>query len=219
MAFNEKTKHKNQKNLIEALYEITQSEKSEIKFKEINWDIEKPILKLKGLNETPDFTITFGIDENDPTRAHIIPDCDPDRDIYFDTTYTDIKEFSRDILTKVFLMMLTKDILTACSFVMLKLGINCYFANYEGDYGLLKHNPADKVLFLSAKVSLEIDIETITDAFLCDSVGVPDLTDAILIETDSGKSYFIALEQPDEFAMKLEERINKLRNIEPQLAS
>ena len=75
------------------------------------------------------------------------------------------------------------------------------------------------MLFLSTKVSFEIDITTITDASLYDSIGVPDLTDAILIETDSGKSYFIALEQPDDFALQLEKRINKLRNIKPQIAS
>lgn len=219
MVSRDKAKTKNQTKLIEAIYEITQSEKSEIKFEEITWDAAKPILKLKGLNGTPDFTITFGIDENNPAHAHIIPDCEPDRDMYFDTTYTDITEFTTDILAKAFLMMLTKDILTACSLIMIRLGINCYLAHYEDDYGLLKLTPADKVQFLSAKASFEIGVETITEVSLCDSVGVSDLTTAILIETDSGKSYFIALEHPDEFGMKLEERINKVRNIKFQIAS
>ena len=102
---------------------------------------------------------------------------------------------------------------------MLRLGINCYFAHYNGDYGLIKLTPANKVMFMSVKISFEIDIMAITDASLWHSIGVPDLTDAILIETDSGKSYFIALEQPDDFALQLEKRINKLRNIKPQIAS
>ena len=214
MLFNEKAKAKGQKQLIEALYSITKSKGSEIKLDKITWDVEKPILKLKGNNETPDFTITFGIDKNKPALAHVIPDCNPDLGRDFEMTRIDIKK-----LTTKTIISLTKDILSACSLVMLSLGINCYLAYYNGDYGLLKLTLSDKVLFLSKGVSLDIDIEIITDVCLLCCVGLPDLAEAIFIDTDSGKYYFIALEQPDKFAVNLEERVNRLRNIRPQIAS
>jgi hypothetical protein len=40
---------------------------------------------------------------------------------------------------------------------------------------------------------------------------------AILIQTNTEKVYLIALEKPDEFARKLEERINEVRNIKPEI--
>jgi len=190
MIFNEKSKT-NQKQLIAALYEITRSDKCEIKFKEITWDAEKPILKLKGLNGTPDFTITFGINKRKPNRVHIMPDGEPNRDMDFETTYTNFKEFNTDIIAKPYLMMLTKDILEACSLVMATLGINCYLAHYNGEYGWLKLNPKNKIQFLSVK-SIEIDIETIKDTYLTDSSRVPEFDAAILIETNSDHSYYIA---------------------------
>ena len=217
MIFNETTKT-NQKQRVEALFEITQSDKCEIKFKEITWDIEKPIRKLKGLNETPDFTITFGINKRKSNRAHIVPDHKPSRHNYFDTTYTNFKEFNTDILAKPYLMMLTKDILEACSLVMVTLGINCYLAHYNGEYGWLKLNPENKIQFLSAK-SIEIDIETIKDTYLTDSSRVPEFDAAILIETNSDHSYYIALNKPDEFGMELATRRMKLENVEPLSAS
>jgi hypothetical protein len=53
---------------------------------------------------------------------------------------------------------------------------------------------------------IENDIKDITNTSFWDSVKVPDLTDAIRIETKSGKSYLIALEKADEFAKKLDEK-------------
>jgi len=82
----------------------------------------------------------------------------------------------------------------------------------------LKFTPENKVLFLSEK-SIEIDIETILDTYLLDCFGVPEFTDAILIETKSDNSYYIALEKPDEFGMELAERREKLGNVETILAS
>ena len=198
MVFNEKAKKKNQKQLVEALYEITQSDKSDIKFKEITWDVEKPILKLKGHNKTPDFTITFVKGANGESTAFMSTGYDHDRDICFKVAGTNIRT-------------LTKEILAGCSRIMITLGINCYLANYEGDYGLIKLAPTNKLLFLaSTKVSLEIDMETITDASLCESASDPNLPVAILIKTEDDKSYKIALEP--KLVKILSERINQLLN-------
>jgi hypothetical protein len=82
----------------------------------------------------------------------------------------------------------------------------------------LKFTPENKVLFLSDK-SIEIDIETIVDTYLLDCFIVPEFTAAVLIETDNDNSYFIALEQIDRFSDELAERITKVRNKEPRLAS
>jgi hypothetical protein len=198
MVFSAKTKKKNQKQLVEALFGITRLDESDIKFKEISWDAEKPILKFKGLNETPDFTITFVKGDNGESTAFMSTEKDHNRDICFKVTRNDIRR-------------LTKEILTGCSLIMLSLGINCFLANYEGDYGLIKLAPTNRLLFLaSTKVSFEIDIETVTEASHCKSADVPNLPDAILIATESGKSYFIALEPI--FAETLVERINQLLN-------
>jgi len=204
MIFNGKNKMENQQRLIESLHGLTQSEKSDIQFEEITWDIEKPILKLKGINGTPDFTITFGINDN-PARIHIMPDCDPSYDMTFEMPYTNFKEFVNDILM-------------TCSVIILRMSINPYLGYYNGHHVLLKFTPENKLLFSSHK-SLEIDIETITDSYLMDSLRVPEFTSAILIETDSDNSYYIALEKPDEFGMELAQRRSKLENIEHLLAS
>ena len=82
----------------------------------------------------------------------------------------------------------------------------------------LKFTPENKVLFLSEK-SIEIDIETILDTYLLDCFGVPEFTDAILIETKSDNSYFIALEKPNEFGMELATRRTELDNAKPLSAS
>jgi hypothetical protein len=219
MFFKKNAEAKNQKQLIEALFEITRSNMSEIKFREITWDSEKPILRLKGLNETPDFTISFGIDKNNPARAHIMPDCDPSLGMHFEMTYNDFNEFSTEILAKPFIMMAVKDILEAFESIMLRLGVDCYLAYYEGDYGLLKLNPGNQVLFISGKDDLKIDIESIIEVYLVDYLEVPDMSAAILIQTKNDKTYLIALAQPEEFARKLEDIINDVRNIAPRMAS
>ena len=202
MIFSGKTKAKNHQRLAEALYEMTQSDECEIKFSDIAFDVEKPIMKLKGLNNTPDFTITFG---NNLNRAHIIPDSDPSYDMHFETTLTNLRK-------------LTYDILMACSVIMLRLSVKAYKAFYNGNYGSLRFSPENKILFLSDK-PIEIEIETIVDTYLMDSFRVPEFTNAILIETNSDNSYYIALEKPDEFGMELATRRMKLDNIEPLSAS
>jgi len=175
----------------------------EIKFKDIAFDVEKPIMKLKGLNNTPDFTITFG--NNNLNRAHIIPDSDPSYDMHFETTLTNLRK-------------LTYDILMACSVIMLRLSVKAYKAFYNGNYGSLRFSPENKILFLSDK-PIEIDIETIVDTYLLDCFRVPEFTDAILIETKSDNSYFIALEKPNEFGMELATRRTELDNAKPLSAS
>jgi len=82
----------------------------------------------------------------------------------------------------------------------------------------LKFTPENKVLFLSEK-SIEIDIETIKDTYLTDSSRVPEFDAAILIETNSDHSYYIALNKPDEFGMELATRRMKLDNVELLSAS
>jgi hypothetical protein len=212
MVFSGKNKETNQQKLIAALRGLTQSEKSDIQFGAITWDAEKPILRLKGLNGTPDFNITFDIDMCNPTRAHIVPECDPKRDMDFHMRYAYINRLNPDML-----VALTKDIINACRVVIIRLTLNCYEANYNGDYGMIRLTPADKVQFLSDK-SFEIDIDNITDITLEDCYLVPEFTAAILIETPDN-IYFIPIEQIDRFSDELAERITKVRNKEPRLAS
>ena len=217
MILNEKTKT-NQEQLVEAIFEITQSEQCEIKFSEIIWVAEKPILKLKGLDGTPNFIVTFGIDKQNPKLFRITSDSDSESQIDFEMTYSNFKKFKKEIFDKELTMMLVRDIMAACCHVMLKLGVNCYLAHYNGEFGTLKITPENKVVFLSDK-SIEIEIDIITDTYLMDSFRVFELPNAILIETDSDNSYYIALERAERFGIELAERRMKLDNVEPLSAS
>jgi|GEM_PF-1217150 len=196
MVFSIRTKKKKQEQLVEALLAITRLDESDIRFKGITWDTEKPVLNIKGLNQTPDFNVTFTRDANGESTAFMRTKEDDGRDICFKVTSGDIRK-------------LTEEILTGCSLIMLSLGIDCYLAHYEGDYGLVKLAPINRLLFLaSSKKSLAIDMDTITEASLCQSGEVPNLPDTISINTEDDKSYKIAMEP--KFARTLLDRINQL---------
>lgn len=96
---------------------------------------------------------------------------------------------------------------------------NCYVAEFEDVKGLIKLTPANTVSFTAKKSSFEFPIESIINVSLWAYDKEGEFEDSsntnwdevefdggVFINTESGKDFYLAVENREEFAVQLEQK-------------
>lgn len=211
MEFKGKRGEKNRQNLIESLRELTRPEVSDFRFDCMDWDGDNPILKLKGNEETPDFTVTLGSPDDDFVVI-VLPDDHPEFSMHSNTVCRRVKRLAQEIW------------LCCISIMIEKMGMYCYFGQHDGVEGWLKIIPPDQVKFIPSDRSnpFTIELDTASRVRILPYTGKPledyghwDPPGIVEIRTGCNKDRFIVY-QAEHFGITITEMVYGLSPKTPE---